>query len=551
MTTKSVATPAAVAGSAAIAAAALGAIPYKRGSHSIVPRKYTVDGKIAVRSITDRSVNELSHRTYKPQKTFFQVKTAPHLAREHQQLHYQFYNLETKLIWKAFDVPELIGILLHDETIRGNTDLYSNEFLEAAEHWLTEARYWRCLGISKPFFNDSTLRVHCWEDNGAQTGTLRMSAAMRHALMDLERAVRRRELGLDPNYLWDKWGPSGFVDGSKSDYLPRFAQNPYIDPDGVDVTELDVAPFNTHEQIRERYWDFIAPNVAAVDGCFLAVGHGPLQLQDLPSERVRDLYVKLNKGATGTSNISPEDMRTLIYLSASPTLLEQLGAVETWTDVTTATQEIAAANNLKVDAARMLTNTRHDPERVRRFYEEKCGFLDFMNTGDKEITAAVLSYTRSLRGLMYAADGSTSQSTSEWARPLAECTSDHEMFGVLGNTAYHAYRLTEDLILDKRRRMWASRFAGDANEESSLDYLLENFGKRPERLRHASSMGTEFDREQEPIQRTVQRRVLDSDRTSTLAEARKTKGRVFNKSRTSAFSMLHEKQMQNTVYGVK
>ncbi|CUG92014.1 Hypothetical protein, putative [Bodo saltans] len=548
MSAKTVATQVA-AGSAALAAAAQGAIPYKRGSHSLVERKHTIDGKISVRGIGDRNTSELSHRTYKPQKTYFQVATKPNFTRAHQELHYQFYNLETKLIWKAFDLPELIGILLHDETIKGNDNMYSQEFLDAAEHWLTEARYWRCLGISKPFFNNGTLRAHCWEDNGAQTGTIRVSAAMRHALMDLERAVRRRELGLDPNYLWDKWGPSGFVDGSKSDFLPRFRQNPYLDPDGVDVTELDVAPFNTHEQIRERYWDLIVPNVAAVEGCFLAVGHGPLQLEDLPSQRIRDLYLNLNKGSTVSSKISPDDMRTLIYLSASPDLLDQLGAAESWADVTEAVRGIAEENNIKVDAARMLTNTRHDAERVRRFYEEKCGYLDFMNTSDKEITASVLSYVRSLRGLMYSGEEGNA-SSSAWARPLAECTSDHEMFTVLGKTAYHAYRLTEDLILDKRRRMWSSRFAGEANEESSLDYLLENFGKRPERQRHASSMGTEFDREQEPIQRTVQRRVLDSDKTSTLADARRTKGRVFNKSRNSAFSMLHEKQMQNTAYGV-
>lgn len=536
------------ASSAAVAAASQGAVPYKRGSYSLVPKKFTVDGKIATRGVTDRNTTEQSHRSYKPQKTYFQVAGPPKFSRDHEQLHHSFFNLEHKLIWKAFDTPELIGVLLHDETIQGHTDMYSSEYLEAAEHWLTEARYWRAIGISKPFFNKNTLRVHCWEDNGAQTGTLRLSAAMRHALMDLERAVRRKELGLDANYLWDKWGPSGFIDGSRADYLPRFALNPYIDPDGVDVTELDVAPFNTHEQIRERYWDLIAPDVEAVEGCFLSVSHGPLTLNDLPSAEVRDLYTKLNPTSTSKSSISPDDLRALIYLSAAPELLEQLGEVDSWASVLSTLQETAAENNAKVDAARMLNNTRHDPERVRRFYEEKCGYLDFMNTSDKEITAAALSYVRTLRGLMYGSTSngaSSSSSTASWARPLAECTSDHEMFRVLGKTAYGAYRFTEDMILDKRRRMWATRFAGEANEESSLDYLLENFGRRSEKLRHQASMGSEFDREQEPIGRQVKRRVLDSDRSSSLSVARKAKGRVFGKNHNAAFQMLHQKQMQD------
>jgi hypothetical protein len=535
-------------------AAAQGAFHYKRGSYQMIPKKHTIDKKIATRGIADRSATEFSHRTYKPQKHFFQVAQHPSVVfdRNHQQAHHQFYHLETKLIWKAFDTPELIGILFHDETIRGHADMYSDAFLEAAEHWLTEARYWRCIGISKPFLNKDTLRVHCWEDYGAQTGTLRLSAAMRHALMDLERAVRRKELGLDPNYLWDKWGPSGFIDGSRSDYLPRFAQNPYVDPDGVDVTELDVAPFNTHEQIRERYWEFIAPNVEAVEGCFMSVGHGPLELEDVASTAVKELYLKLNPAAQGQNKngsggtvVAPDDMRLLMYLSADPQLMDQLGSVEAWSDVVSALTGMASANNTKVDAARMLHNTRHEAERVRRFYEEKCGLLDFNNTSDKEITAAALSYIRSLRGLM------AGDATSAWGRSVAECTSDYELYQSLGKTAYHAYRLSEDLILDKRRRMWATRFAGEANEEASLDYLLENFGRRPERRRGGtSSMGGEFDREQEPIGRNVQRRVLDSDRQSTLSSARKSKGRVFAK-QSNVFSLLHEKQMQNAAYGVK
>lgn len=521
-----------------------GAVEYQRGSFSMIPKRLLIGGKLAVRGYTERNKTELSHRSYKPQKHYFQVDAPPTYERDHMRAHNQFYNLETKLIWKAFDAPELIGMLLHDETIRGHEGLYDESFLDAAEHWLVEARYWRCIGISKPFFNKDMLRVHCWEDNGTQTGTLRLSAAMRHALMDLERAVRRRDLGLDANYVWDKWGPNGMIDGSRADYIPRFVQNPYIDPDGVDITELDVAPFNTHEQIRERYWDFIAPNTDAVEGCFMTIGHGPLQLEDLPSQAVRDLYQKLNPTAVarrdGSISIAPDDMRLLMYLSSAPELLEQLGDVSTWTDVVQALQEVTSANNTLVDAARLLNNTRHEEERVRRYYEEKCGMMDFMNTGDKEITAAAISYVRSLRSI----------ATNPLTQALPACLSDYELFQAMGKQAYHAYRLTEDLILDKRRRQWATRFAGEANEEASLDYLLENFGRRKERMRNQMSVGGEFDRETEPIGRNVQRRVLDSDKKSSLAEARKSKGRIFNRKR-DAVSNLHQKQLQNAMFGIK
>ncbi|CAD2221110.1 hypothetical protein, conserved [Angomonas deanei] len=520
---------------------------YKEGDFSIIPRKYTVDKKIAVRSYLDRNKTELSDRTFLPHKAWFEAyaNVPARFNRPHEKEKYDFYNLETKLIWRAFDKPETIGMLLHDETVKGTRSMYDDRFIEAAIHYTRESRYWRCIGITKPFFNQNTLRAHCWEDNGLQVGTLVLSQAMRHALMDLERAVRRKELGLEPNYLWDRWGPIGFIDGARNDYLPRFEHNPYVDPDGVDITELDVLPFNTHEQIKERYSEFIYPSLDTYEHVFRSVSHGSLTLADVPSERAVELYKKLNStdGAPPLDNVElpPGDVRALFYISADDKWWEAAEKCADWEAVLTSLTDTRAECDAKIDAARLFQNTRHDENRVRAFFEEKCGFHDFMYTPDKEITAAVLCYLNEVRRLC---------TETEWGKPLALCLTDVERLEVMGRDSFVVYKLIEDSILDKKRRLWATRFAGDSNEESTLDYLLENFGRRTERQSNVGTTGVEFDREQEPIGRQVQRRVLDSDKTNKTAEIRKKRGRLWTKKK-SVFDSLHEKQTQNTNYAVR
>ncbi|KEG07288.1 hypothetical protein DQ04_10291000 [Trypanosoma grayi] len=520
---------------------------YRKGSYHIVPKKHTVGRRIAVRSYLDRNRTELSDRTYMPQKAWFEAYTPKRFEREHEELSHNFYNLETKLIWTAFDTPELIGILLHDETIKGAKHLYDAEFLDAALHWTRESRYWRCIGITKPFYNKTTLRAHCWHDGGMQVGTLVLSQAMRHALMDLERAVRRKELGLEPNYKWDRWGPIGFIDGAQADYLPRFAHNPHVDPDGVDVTELDVAPFNTHEQIKERYGEFIEPDLAPFDGVFGAPSHGAMSLDDVPQQAAVQLYRDLKEQAGipvllgGGAEIAPADMRALFYLSADPQRLARAQGIGSWQEVREMLTPVQEASDEKIEALRLLQNTRHDANRVRCFFEEKCGFADFMHTPDKVITAAVLCYLQELHRIC---------TETAWGKPLAVALTDAERVEVMGKEAFLVYRHIEDAILDKRRRTWATRFSGEANEESTLDYLLENFGRRTEQTRNVGSTGTEFDREQEPIGRQVQRRVIDADKANKLAVARQQKGKMWSKKK-SVFDSLHQKQMQNITYGVR
>lgn len=522
-------------------------VSYKRGSYHLVPKKHTVGRRIAVRSYLDRNRTELSDRTYMPQKAWFEPCAPKTFDRKHEELSYNFYNLETKLIWTAFDTPELIGILLHDETIKGSRHLYNAEFLDAALHWTRESRYWRCIGITKPFYDKSTLRAHCWHDRGMQVGTLVFSQAMRHALMDLERAVRRKELGLQPNYIWDRWGPIGFIDGAKTDYLPRFSHNPYVDPDGVEVTELDVAPFNTHEQIKERYAAFIDPDLTPFDGVFGAPSHGALTLDDVPVQSAVDLFRDLKAKAgtpvllSGGAEVAPVDMRVLFYLSADPERLSAAREMNSWLEVCEMLAPVREVCDEKIEALRLLQNTRHDAGRVRSFYEEKCGFADFMYTPDKVITAAVLCYLQELHRIC---------TETEWGKSLALALTDLERVQIMGKEAFLVYRHIEDAILDKRRRVWATRFAGEANEESTLDYLLENFGRRTEQTRNVGSTGTEFDREQEPIGRQVQRRVLDADKAHKLAEARQKRGKMWSKKK-SVFDSLHQKQLQNVTYGVR
>eukprot|EP00796_Vickermania_ingenoplastis_P010089 gene10089-7059_t len=517
-------------------------VHHLREDYRMIPKEYTINDKIAVRSYLDRNRTELSDRTYMPQKAWFKPYT-PRLEpfdRPYQQRRYDHYYLETTLIWKAFDTPELIGMFLHDECIRGNRHVYDVGFLDLALAYTSECRYWRCLGITKPFYDKDTLRAHCWEDNGLQVGTLVISQAMRHAIMDLERAARRKEFGLDPNYIWDRWGPVGFVDGARNDYLPRFEHNPYRDPDGVEVTEADVLPYNTHEQLKERYGEFIFPDTAAFKGIFSGMSHGTLRLEDIPNQEAVALFERLG-GRDGGADVSPLDLRLLLFLSANERWMGVAAEQATWDGVRTAMQAVMDENNEKIDAARLLTNTRHSPERIRAFFEEKCGFHDFMHTPDKVITGAVLCYLEELRRLC---------AETSWGADLARALTDVERMRAMGPDAFLVYKHIEDAILDKKRRAWAARFAGEAREENTLDYLLENFGRRTTRTGNVGTTGEEFDREQEPIGRQVQRRVLDSDKANKLAEVRKRRGKLWS-NKTSVFDSLHQKQLQNFTYGVR
>uniref|UniRef100_A0A146L315 Uncharacterized protein n=1 Tax=Lygus hesperus TaxID=30085 RepID=A0A146L315_LYGHE len=135
-------------------------------------------------------------------------------------------------------------------------------------------------------------------------------------------------------------------------------------------------------------------------------------------------------------------MRALFYLASLPTTqhhyLSQAQELDTWNDVLEMLQPVMDACNAKVDAARLLENTRHDEARVRAFYEEKCGFVDFMCTPDKAITAAVLCYVKELQHLV---------THEEWGLALAKAVTDHDRVRVMGHESFAVYKSIENAIL--------------------------------------------------------------------------------------------------------
>jgi hypothetical protein len=182
---------------------------------------------------------------------------------------------------------------------------------------------------------------------------------------------------------------------------------------------------------------------------------------------------------------------------------EELVAAKSWADVQAALAPIRGENDTKVEAARLLFNTTREVEATQRYFEEKCGWPSFGHTNDKTITAGVLGYLGDLRAI-------ATQET--WGQPLCYAQVDAEREKVLGSVAFRAWRHMEDMQLDLRRQLWAGRFSGESNEEKQLDFVLQNLSKRTQSPGTGpNTMGEEFDREYEPIGRSVQRRVLTSD----------------------------------------
>lgn len=518
---------------------------YVPRSFFLVEKGNRVGKRIALRSVGDMARTEVSHRLYRPQKSWFMTpKKVP--ANTKSTLTYRhhatrFEHLEKPLIWCAFDVPEKVTLLMHDKKLDGHKQIYSVHALEEVIHWLREARYWRSIGITKPFMDNSTLRASAWRKHGTDTGNIVFSSVMRDAVLDLERAVKRKEQGLDPNYIWDKWGPMGFTDGSRSDFLPRMNHNPYIDPDGVDVSFADIQTYTTHEQLKERYAEFINADESTFAGSFLLPTNGTISIADVADGSLVEYYTNLQL-ADGVPESSIDltnalDLRLLVYIAGNDALREQLASATKWSEVKAAVSEdVMAELNLKVDFARLLHNTRDDQTRLRRFYEEKCGFRDFMNTNDKTITGAVINCLQDMQRMIGAYD---------WAKKMASAKSEVEWEAIMGPEAYGLYTNIEESILDKRRRTWATRFSGEANEEKALDYMLENFGRRSNKaatdVRKVNNEGNEYDREFEPVGRNIQRRVLGSDKKQSTEKPHRRKQKFYD-----PLANLHRQQIQKS-----
>lgn len=517
----------------------------------IDPKNSYVGKLMAPRTPFDKTPAEMSWRAMRAQPHFFEIPVRTRQPQPWQRAREDWYGVETKLIWAAFEAPERIPVLLRDEVIRGHRAVFEDpRWLDRALYWVKEARYWRAIGITKPFYDRDTLRAYAWANRGTAFGQPVINSAMRDAISDLERAKKRKDAGLDPNYIWDRWGPSGFVDGKRSDYLPRFSGNPYIDPDGVEVEADELAHITSHEQIRDRYGEFIwgdeapfansfstlaaaqAAVATVVAGSGSNLTNGGLQIHDF-RDGVRAFYYSLHLGpalpeSAGIAEVqareeaqsriteSSDDIRCLIYCS---TQLEPLqpkfedflektptaGGGNKWEAFKEFLAPIRQACDEKVDSCRLLHWCSRDVEQARQFFMEKCNFVDFMMTSDKVLTAASLCQLRAIKAI-------AASTATEWGLPLCLSVTDKEKEEAIGVDAFAVWREFEDLCLDRSRRIFTQRFSEPASEEKTLDHLLTQFARRPNRTdRDPNALGAEYDREVEPIGRTVQRRVLSSD----------------------------------------
>jgi hypothetical protein len=524
------------------AAAAAASATYRPGQYHMINGKSTVGRKlVGKRNPNDKNATEMSHRTLRPQPHQFEIPVASPSPYAWRNAAWEFQHVEKALITTAFDTPEAVAILLRDLTVEGYKGMYSEKWLDAALHWVKEARYWRCIGIHKPFYGNHALRAYAWADHNTSVGTVHFSAAMIDAVKDMERAVKRKDAGLAPNYVWDRWGPMGFIDGGRTDHLPRMRHNPHVDPDGIEVTRDDIADLTAHETIRERFHEIIFPDAEQFAGAFLAPTNGGLTFADLDAD-VQDLFLTLHgvdpAGASRTpaAPLSPDDVRALVYAAALPELLTAMAASGSWAAALELVQPLRASHDGTVEAARALHNASREIGGARSYYEEKCGFADFMATNDKTITGAVLAYLADMKTVLAAESGAA----------LAAALTDSERHAVMGDAAFNVWRTLEDLALGRRQRLWATRFAGAANEEKTLDFMLNNFARRPERPSSVNSPGAEFDREVEPIGRKVQRRVLESDKAVDLSGNVKKKSKfqdMVKKGKTlNPYASLHENQ---------
>ena len=484
-----------------------GPVLYRPKSYQLIPPRLAIDGQLAAkRNPNDRAMSETTHRTYRPQLAYYDMRVERRKQFPWQQQRDAFYRVETAIINKAFDTPELIPIFLRDEVVRGRRDAFAPQTIDTVKHWVQECRYWRAIGLSKPFYSEHQLRAFAWANHGNDLGRIQFSAAMSEAVKDLERALKRTNLGLDPNYVWDKWGPGGFVDGRRADYLPRFKYNAYMDPDGVDVTDEDVAGLVSHEQLKERYGSLIFGDTTPYQGAFLAPSNGIVELDDLP-QPVIELYGRLRATSKAApTQASQEDLRALLYIVAGVVPLSDAQGCQSWEALVALVAPARERLDLKVDAARLFHLPFRTVDDCRSLFEEKCAFPDFMRTPDKVITAAVLCLLDDIKRVV---DGN-----GDWGVQLSGAVTDLQRREAIGDDAFKVWQALEGLILDRRRRLWMSRFVGDVHEEKALDHMLSNFARRTERPEADSSnaTGMEFDREQEPIGRKVQRRVLESDK---------------------------------------
>ncbi|KNH09653.1 threonine--tRNA ligase [Perkinsela sp. CCAP 1560/4] len=491
---------------------------YSPGQSSLIPRRWRDDNRATFlypkEDMTLYKYSKHSERTWKPQLQWVNTDPPTHADLYWKQRSIDWKEIEKPMIELAFDKPEAIPIFLKDLVIRGHRDALSSKWLEKAIHWVHEARYWRTIGVYYPFYHDQCLRIHVWRygvlpnksdvvRKGPLIGAPLFSLPMIDAIYDLEKAHRREEIGLAPNYKWENWSPVGFNDGRPNDWLPRLPSMKWEpDPDGVvlNYEELDFlteAPQNVenplaiHEEMKKRYHKFIYTEKHYFDACFTScVSPGCLHPNDfkryfpdieMPYENLRDMAYLVayyeNKLGGGIENIDLPSFRQKL-------------------------PELRKENDPKVEAVRLFYNCSSDIQWIRQYIEEKTGLVDFMNTTDKEITTIVEIILGEMRRII---------DTYPWGAELAKCVTLSQYRAVVGDIPFHVAMQLQDASLNRRREEWNARFSGEGKDEQQLDFVLQKMSQRSNASAETNIYGTEFDREKEPVGRDTQRRVMYSD----------------------------------------
>ena len=459
-----------------------------------------------------------SDKTWRPHLQWVDTTPAQQADFPWQQRSIDWYEIEKPMIDLAFDKPEAIPLFLKDLVIRGYKDVFSVEWLEKAAHWVHEARYWRTIGVYHPFYHKHCLRVHVWRHGilasdskairkGPLVGAPRFTTAMVDAIYDLEKAFRRKELGLEPNYKWDRWSPVGFNDGRPNDWLPRLPSMKWDpDPDGVvlhyeELAFLTEAPENqdnplaVHDEMKRRYHTFIYSESDAYKLSFSdTTSAGKLEPKDfakyfpdveIPFTNLRDMayFVAYHEShSQDLHNIDVDDFKTNIL------------------------PKVRAENDAKVEAIRLFYNCSSDINWVRSYIEEKTSIEDFMKTPDKEITQIIEVMLGEMQRII---------ETHEWGKAVASSTMLSEYRAAAGDIAFSVAMQLQDAKLNRQREEWNTRFSGEGKEEQQLDFMLQKMAQRTNVTQDSNNFGGEFDREKEPIGRDTQRRVMFSDKQST------------------------------------
>ena len=457
-----------------------------------------------------------SDRTWQPQLQW--VDTTPPLqARtEREQRSIDWIEKEKPLIELAFDKPEAIPLFLKDLFIRGYIDAMDAVWFEKAIYWTRETRYWRAIGIYYPFYHENRLRIHLWRfdvlpgqngtyDRGPIVGAPYISLPMIDAIYDLEKAHRRSEAGLAPNYRWENWTPNGFKDGQLNDWLPRLPSMRWDpDPDGVILgyEELDFIlkapenkenPNSLHEMLKKRYKAFIFADGEQYDCCF----------NDASSDGMLTPHDFLNIFKTIATPFS--SLRDAAYAAAY--MKHYKREVQTTKEVEAFSHEILPRlrkeNDCKVEAFRLFYNSSSDIHWIRRYIEEKTGIADVLTTPDKELTLIIGKLLTEMRNII---------THHSWGPALAQSTTLGEYQKVLGPIAYDVALRLQNAVTDRRREQWNQRFSGEGQEEQTLDLILQKMTQRTQSRLDVNNLGDQFDREREPVGRETQRRILPADK---------------------------------------